>query len=116
MMTFSIRTAVLSLFFYLSFAACGAKEAATPASSAAGAASGVASGPWKNKTMQTLVGQKCASAGCHNGTVPPNFALYSEADMKDYTKAGAQVGASKMPPLPATLSKEEKAVFTNFYK
>ncbi len=90
--------------------ACGSDSKDTAAAPAAAPV-------WTNTTMQNLVATRCATAGCHAGTVAPNFSNITEAAMKANTKAATQVAAGTMPKAGTTpFTATEKAVFANFYK
>jgi hypothetical protein len=64
--------------------------------------------------MQTLVANRCANAGCHDGSVSPNYKSITEASMKSDSKALSQVTAGLMPK-GSTLSAAELATFKAFY-
>lgn len=69
---------------------------------------------WTNKEMQSLVTNRCANAGCHDGTVSPSYKGISEANMKSDSKALSQVTAGLMPK-GSSLSATELATFKAFY-
>jgi hypothetical protein len=64
--------------------------------------------------MQTLVANRCATAGCHDGTSSPTYKGISEASMKSDSKALSQVNAGLMP-LNSSLTTTELTTFKNFY-
>lgn len=70
---------------------------------------------WVNKDMQTLVANRCANAGCHDGSVNPNYKGISEAAMKNDSNALPQVNSGQMPKGGAPLTASELATFRNFY-
>ena len=69
---------------------------------------------WANQGMQTLVANRCANAGCHDGTSSPLYKGISEANMKSDSKALSQVNAGLMPK-GTPFSASELATFKNFY-
>lgn len=78
---------------------------------------GTPSGAWSNTAMQSLVAAKCATAGCHNGSQPPNYKGISETGMKADSEALNQVLIGAMPPSGSSqLTTAEKTTFQNFYK
>jgi len=65
--------------------------------------------------MQTLVANRCANAGCHDGTSSPLYKGISEAAMKSDSNALPQVNAGLMPKGGTPLTAAELAIFRNFY-
>ena len=98
----------LSIVLASSLSACGS-------SSNGNSGGGGSPATWTNTAMQNLVSSQCATSGCHDGSVSPNYKSISESSMKSDSRALSQVNAGLMPkggPLTST----DKATFQNFYK
>lgn len=121
-----MRTPVI-LVISLSFLACGGFDTGggtstsnVGSSSGDGTSSSSSGGTtttatWTDAAMQSVVANRCATAGCHDGTHSPNYVGISEASMRSSSRALAAVESGSMPPR-ASLSASEKATFLAFYE
>jgi hypothetical protein len=98
----------LSLTLLGTLSACGS-------SSNGNSGDGGSPATWSNTAMQNLVASRCATSGCHDGAVSPNYKSISESSMKSDSNALSQVNAGLMPK-GSSLTATDKATFQNFYK
>ena len=112
-----MRTPVI-LVISLSFLACGGLDTGGGTSTSnVGSSSGgtTTTATWTDAAMQSVVANRCATAGCHDGTQSPSYVGISEASMRSSSRALAAVESGSMPPR-ASLSASEKATFLAFYE